>query len=84
MSALSKHASSRMALALLFTGSVLLSGCGIKGSLDTPPPLWGDEKAETEQRDEDSVLNESPLDDEQDDIFSDPQDSDPFNEDDPL
>jgi predicted small lipoprotein YifL len=82
-SALSKRTFDRLLLASLFTGAILLSGCGIKGSLDTPPPLWGDEKPESEQRAEDSILNESPLDDEPDDIFSDPQDSDPFGENDP-
>lgn len=56
--------------------TIMLSGCGIKGSLDTPPPIWGEERAETEQRPEDSILNESPLDDEQDDIFADPLEED--------
>lgn len=28
--------------------AVSLSGCGIKGGLKTPPPLWGDNVAQTE------------------------------------
>jgi len=31
-----------MLILLLLTFAAPLSGCGIKGGLDTPPPLWGD------------------------------------------
>ncbi len=71
MSVFSSKTLPKALMALLFVGSVTLTGCGIKGDLATPPPLWGDAKAETEQADEDSILNESPLDDEQDDLFED-------------
>ena len=26
----------------LLCAALLLSACGIKGSLETPPPIWGD------------------------------------------
>ena len=71
MSVISSKTLPKSLMACLFAASVTLTGCGIKGDLATPPPLWGDEKAETEQADEDSILNESPLDDEQDDLFED-------------
>lgn len=32
-----------MLIVLLLAFAVPLSGCGIKGALDTPPPLWGEE-----------------------------------------
>lgn len=58
-----------LTLALLL-GSASLTGCGIKGSLKTPPPLWGEAQNQVgEKPDEDSVVSESPIDDEQDDIF---------------
>ena len=58
-----------LTLALLL-GSVSLTACGIKGPLKTPPPLWGEAQNEVDEKpDEDSVISESPIDDEQDDIF---------------
>jgi predicted small lipoprotein YifL len=51
-----------------------LSACGIKGSLETPPPLWGDETtSKDETKKDDSVLDESPISktNDEDNIFSD-------------
>lgn len=31
---------------ILLAAALLLSACGIKGGLDTPPPIWG-EKTDT-------------------------------------
>lgn len=58
-----------LTLALLL-GSLVLTGCGIKGGLKTPPPLWGEPRNEVDKKpDEDSVTNDSPIDDTEDDIF---------------
>lgn len=58
-----------LTLALLLS-SVSLTGCGIKGPLKTPPPLWGETQNPVDAKpDEDSVLNGSPIDEKQDDIF---------------
>jgi len=35
-------------LPFAITAALLLSACGIKGELETPPPIWG-EKSETAQ-----------------------------------
>ncbi len=35
----------------LLAGSFILSACGVKGELKTPPPLWGD-KAKQEAKKE--------------------------------
>lgn len=35
-------------LPLAMTAALLLSACGIKGDLETPPPIWGD-KSSTDQ-----------------------------------
>ena len=32
-------------------GALLLGGCGLKGDLDTPAPLWGDPNREIVERD---------------------------------
>jgi len=54
----------------LLLGSFSLTGCGIKGPLKTPPPLWGEAKTKVDKKpDEDSVLSGSPIDNKQDDIF---------------
>lgn len=34
-----------LAALLLLLSTAALSGCGIKGDLDRPPPLWGDATA---------------------------------------
>lgn len=33
---------------LLVLFALFLTGCGIKGGLQTPPPLWGDEVAQAD------------------------------------
>ncbi len=42
-------------LPIVITGLILLSACGVRGDLETPPPLWGDkdkrEQTETETPD---------------------------------
>ncbi len=54
----------------LILGSLALTGCGIKGSLKTPPPLWGEARNEVGKKpNEGSVINDSPIDDKEDDIF---------------
>ncbi len=71
----------RSLIMIFLLGTVSITGCGIKGDLQTPPPLWGDkDKTKTEKpADEDSILNDSPLDDDQDDIFvDDPEETEPF------
>lgn len=32
-------------LPITLAASLLLSSCGIKGDLETPPPIWGDKSA---------------------------------------
>ncbi|GLQ20956.1 lipoprotein [Algimonas porphyrae] len=34
-----------LAVLLLIASSLILSGCGIRGNLQTPPPLWGGDAA---------------------------------------
>ncbi|PHR91110.1 MAG: hypothetical protein COA69_13750 [Robiginitomaculum sp.] len=47
---LGKHISRHIAhfTALALVSSFVLSACGIRGKLETPPPLWGD-KAKQDQ-----------------------------------
>jgi len=33
-------------------GAFVLGACGIKGDLDTPPPLWGDKTKKVEKKQE--------------------------------
>lgn len=41
----------RKILAVSIAASFLLSACGVKGNLKTPPPLWGDKaKQEYEEK----------------------------------
>ena len=40
-----------------------LAGCGIKGGLKTPPPLWGDEVAQLDETAEEEVASEDELED---------------------
>jgi len=52
-----------MLIVLLLAFAAPLSGCGIKGGLDTPPPLWGEEvstdtPADAQAQDEDEDENE--------------------------
>lgn len=52
-----------MLILLLLAFAAPLSGCGIKGGLDTPPPLWGEEvsadtPADAQSPDEDEDENE--------------------------
>ncbi len=42
--------------------SFVLVGCGIKGNLKTPPPLWGDKKTEQPQAPETTAPDETPSD----------------------
>lgn len=65
-----KNSISRLVLAILVASSCL-TACGIKGDLDTPPPLWGETKSEAENTSANNpVLNKSPIDNnEDDDIF---------------
>lgn len=44
-------------LLLISFVSLLLTGCGIKGGLDTPPPLWGEEVAQADTKDEDTDVD---------------------------
>lgn len=37
-------------LALTLISAFALSACGVKGDLETPPPMWGD-KSKSEQTD---------------------------------
>lgn len=46
----------RLVLLGFVIASLALSACGIKGSLKTPPPLWGESKVETETQNSDSEL----------------------------
>ena len=39
----------RKIIIAFLTSSFALAGCGIKGNLKTPPPLWGDKKIEQPQ-----------------------------------
>ena len=40
-----------MRLTMLAAAAALLAGCGLKGDLETPPPLWGDKSREIIERD---------------------------------
>jgi predicted small lipoprotein YifL len=35
-------------LSVALTSAFLLGGCGIKGDLETPPPIWGDKSNKTQ------------------------------------
>jgi len=37
-------------IALSLISAFVLSACGIKGKLDTPPPLWGDKSKQSEDQ----------------------------------
>lgn len=61
--------------------ALTLSACGIRGNLETPPPVWGDtvkaeemtsDETKASQKDE-SILDESPISkkDDEGDIFGD-------------
>lgn len=39
-------------IALILVGGFVLSACGIRGELKTPPPLWGDKSEPQEQTDD--------------------------------
>lgn len=65
----------RLLLALLLLAfAAPLSGCGIKGNLKTPPPVWGE--AKTMDTDAETVADADatedpfadPLDDDEDDV----------------
>ena len=43
--------SHRLTIAAL-VGAFALGACGIKGDLDTPPPLWGDKTKKVEKKPE--------------------------------
>ena len=38
-----RHTHIRRLIALSLVSSFALSACGIRGSLETPPPLWGED-----------------------------------------
>ena len=38
-----RHTHFRRLIALALASSFVLSACGIRGSLETPPPLWGED-----------------------------------------
>jgi predicted small lipoprotein YifL len=40
-----------MRLTMLAVAAALLAGCGLKGDLETPPPLWGDKDRAITDRD---------------------------------
>lgn len=67
---------------IILLGMVCLSGCGIKGDLNTPPPLWGDAKSEADNPAErNPVLDDSPINNNEDnDIFGDDyiEETEPF------
>ena len=62
-------------LALFLALAAPLAGCGISGGLKTPPPIWGEAKADMPvETDTDAtvdpaqtVTSDNPLDDEEDD-----------------
>ncbi|PHR58239.1 MAG: hypothetical protein COA43_10765 [Robiginitomaculum sp.] len=45
------HSRTAHLIALTLVSSVVLSACGIRGSLKTPPPLWGDKTKQSPQTD---------------------------------
>ncbi len=47
----SHNFSRRLTIAAL-VGAFALGACGIKGKLDTPPPLWGDKTKKVEKKQE--------------------------------
>lgn len=73
-----------MFLAVL--SALTLAGCGIKGDLKTPPPLWGADKPVSEtdtnssEKDEDSVLNENALEKNDESNLYEERVDDPFGE----
>lgn len=40
--------------------SFALGSCGVKGELKTPPPLWGEKKAEQPQEPQEAPETETP------------------------
>jgi len=71
-------------LTLMITlSSLILTACGIKGGLKTPPPLWGADKSSKVEtaNDENSILDENGLENRDDsDLYGDIID-DPFEDD---
>jgi len=50
---ISHNFSRRLTIAAL-VGAFALGACGIKGQLDTPPPLWGDKTKKMEEKKQES------------------------------
>ncbi|RKQ68875.1 hypothetical protein DES40_1650 [Litorimonas taeanensis] len=71
-----------LAITGLYCGLLGLSACGIKGPLETPPPVWGEEKPnpdmasdtmakdtkadKAEKAKDDSIFDSSPIDNKND------------------
>ena len=49
----------KLIIATLISSFVLV-GCGIKGDLKTPPPLWGDKKADQTETQDTDTTNSDP------------------------
>lgn len=66
--------------------ALTLAGCGIKGDLKTPPPLWGADKPASDthsnpsEGDEDSVLNDNALETNDESNLYEERVDDPFGE----
>ena len=68
---------------MIMLGSLMLTACGIKGGLKTPPPLWGADKSSKVEtaNDEGSILDKNGLENrDESDLYSDTI-NDPFEED---
>lgn len=50
-----------LALLILLASALILSGCGIRGDLKTPPPIWGAEAETAETTDTEETQTTSPV-----------------------
>lgn len=50
-------------VALLSTSTLALTACGVKGDLETPPPLWGDKAKQDSSQDKTDDTSDDDLSD---------------------
>jgi len=49
----------RLAMMIMAISALSLTGCGMRGSLERPPPMWGDPAQEETSQPEDAENSDS-------------------------